>query len=109
TPTRELAGQVTDVMRQLGRFTRLRIGSIVGGVGYPAQERLLRGTLDLLVATPGRLLDHMERGLVDYSRLELFVLDEADRMLDMGFIRPVQTIAAALPTERQTLLFSATL
>jgi superfamily II DNA/RNA helicase len=109
TPTRELAGQVSEVIASLGRATKLRSGSIVGGVSYEPQERLLRNPLDLLVATPGRLIDHMERGLVDFSRVELFVLDEADRMLDMGFIRPVQQIAAALPKERQTLLFSATL
>jgi superfamily II DNA/RNA helicase len=109
TPTRELAGQVEAVIRQLGRATHLRSGTIVGGVGYPPQERMLRGTLDLLVATPGRLLDHMESKLVDWSRLELLVLDEADRMLDMGFIKPVTRIAAALPAGRQTLLFSATL
>ena len=109
TPTRELAGQVESVVQELGRFTRLRIGSIVGGVSYLPQERLLRSPLDILVATPGRLLDHMEKRLVDFARLELFVLDEADRMLDMGFIKPVRQIAAALPKERQTMLFSATL
>ena len=109
TPTRELAGQVEKVIRELGRFTALVSGTIVGGVSMLPQERLLRNPLDLLVATPGRLLDHMARGAVDFSRLELFVLDEADRMLDMGFIKPVEKIAAALPRERQTLLFSATL
>jgi superfamily II DNA/RNA helicase len=109
TPTRELAGQVEGVIRQLGRFMRATCGTIVGGVGYGPQEALLRKPLDVLVATPGRLIDHMERGLVDFSRLELLVLDEADRMLDMGFIRPVRQIAAALPADRQTLLFSATL
>jgi superfamily II DNA/RNA helicase len=109
TPTRELAGQVEGVVQELAKFAKLRIGSIVGGVPFPPQERLLRGTVDLLVATPGRLIDHMEKRLVDFSRLELFVLDEADRMLDMGFIKPVKQIAAALPKERQTMLFSATL
>ena len=109
TPTRELAGQVEQVIRQLGRFARLRSGIIVGGVSYGPQERLLRNGLELLVATPGRLIDHMARGLVDFSRLELLVLDEADRMLDMGFIKPVTRIAEKLPTDRQTLLFSATL
>jgi len=108
-PTRELAGQVEGVIRKLGRHTKLRCGIIVGGVGYAPQERLLREPLDILVATPGRLIDHMERGLVDFSRLELLVLDEADRMLDMGFVQPVRFIAAALPTNRQTMLFSATL
>ena len=109
TPTRELAGQVEVVIRQLGRFTSLRSGTVVGGMSYGPQERMLRGGVDLLVATPGRLEDHMERGLIDFTRLELFILDEADRMLDMGFIKPVQRISAALPAERQTLLFSATL
>ena len=109
TPTRELAGQITDGIRQLGKFTRLRSGSVVGGEAYPPQQRLLRSPLDLLVATPGRLLDHMNSGRVDYSRLELLVLDEADRMLDMGFLEDVERIAAATPAGRQTLLFSATL
>ncbi|MEE8394463.1 MAG: DEAD/DEAH box helicase, partial [bacterium] len=79
------------------------------GVSYSPQTRLLRNSLDLLVATPGRLIDHMAQGLTDFSRLELFVLDEADRMLDMGFVKPVTRIAEELPTARQTLLFSATL
>ena len=109
TPTRELAGQVEQVIRQLGRFTRLRSGVIVGGLSYGPQERLLRNALDLLVATPGRLIDHMAQGLADFSRLELLVLDEADRMLDMGFVKPVTRIAEKLPTDRQTLMFSATL
>ncbi|MDH5752638.1 MAG: DEAD/DEAH box helicase, partial [Deltaproteobacteria bacterium] len=109
TPTRELAGQVEVVIRQMGRFTSLRSGMVVGGMSYGPQERMLRNGVDLLVATPGRLMDHMERGLVDFSRVELFVLDEADRMLDMGFVKPVRQIAAALPKVRQTLLFSATL
>jgi superfamily II DNA/RNA helicase len=109
TPTRELAGQVEGVIRGLGRHARVTCGTIVGGVAYGPQEELLRRPLDVLVATPGRLIDHMERGLVDFARLELLVLDEADRMLDMGFIHPVRQIAAALPGERQTLLFSATL
>ncbi len=109
TPTRELAGQVEQVIRQLGRFTRLRSGVIVGGVSYGPQQRLLRNELDLLVATPGRLIDHIAAGLADFSRLELFVLDEADRMLDMGFVKPVTRIAEKLPRGRQTLLFSATL
>ena len=109
TPTRELAQQVTDNIAQFSKFCRLSSGSIVGGLPYPKQIKLLQQPLDLLVATPGRLMDHMERGRVDFGRLELLVLDEADRMLDMGFIDAVKTIAAALPAERQTLLFSATL
>ena len=109
TPTRELATQIQEAIARYSRFTKLRSGAIVGGAPYPAQEKLLRMPLDLLVATPGRLMDHMERGRVDFSRMELLVLDEADRMLDMGFIEPVEEISAATPANRQTLLFSATL
>jgi len=109
TPTRELATQVTNSIKTLGRFTGLRAGSIVGGESYIPQERLLRSPLDLLVATPGRLIDHMARDRVDFSRLEILILDEADRMLDMGFLEDVERIAAAAPHGRQTLLFSATL
>jgi len=109
TPTRELANQVTEAAMKYGKHMRFRIGSVVGGVSYPPQMRLLSQPIDILVATPGRLIDHMESGRVDFSRLEVLVLDEADRMLDMGFIRPVEKIAAATPASRQTLLFSATL
>lgn len=109
TPTRELALQISDAVAQFGRFCGLATGNLVGGVSYGPQNRLLAKPLDLLVATPGRLLDHMQQGHVDFSRLEVLILDEADRMLDMGFIRPVKTIAAAVPAGRQTLLFSATL
>jgi superfamily II DNA/RNA helicase len=109
TPTRELAMQVTDNIRQFSRECRVTSGSVVGGMSYGPQEQLLRQPLDLLVATPGRLMDHMERGRVDWSRLEILVLDEADRMLDMGFVNAVKKIASALPANRQTLLFSATL
>ena len=109
TPTRELAMQVNQHIRQFSRFSKVSTGSIIGGMAYGPQLRLLRGRLDLLVATPGRLLDHMERGKVDFSRLEILVLDEADRMLDMGFIDAVKEIAEATPKNRQTLLFSATL
>lgn len=109
TPTRELAMQVNDNIRQFSRFCRFSTGSVVGGMPYPPQNRILNQPLDLLVATPGRLMDHMERGRVDFSRLEMLVLDEADRMLDMGFIDAIKIIAAATPASRQTLLFSATL
>ncbi|MCL5668693.1 MAG: DEAD/DEAH box helicase [Gammaproteobacteria bacterium] len=109
TPTRELAAQILEAVKRYGKFVQLRTGAIVGGAPYPAQERLLREKLDILVATPGRLIDHMERGRVDFSRVELLVLDEADRMLDMGFIEPVELISKATPNTRQTLLFSATL
>ncbi len=109
TPTRELAMQVADNIRQFSRFSRIRSGNVVGGMAYPPQIRMLREPLDLLVATPGRLMDHMEAGRVDFARLEVLVLDEADRMLDMGFVDAVKRIAAATPATRQTLLFSATL
>jgi superfamily II DNA/RNA helicase len=109
TPTRELATQVEEHIRLLGRFSRIVSGSVVGGVPYPPQIRMLQKPLDLLVATPGRLMDHMARGRVNFARLEVLILDEADRMLDMGFIDAVKEIAAATPAQRQTLLFSATL
>ena len=109
TPTRELATQVTDMVRDLARHTRMRYGTIVGGVSYIPQFKLLKAPLDILVATPGRLIDHMERGGIDFSRLEVLILDEADRMLDMGFQDAVEAIASATPENRQTLLFSATL
>jgi len=109
TPTRELAAQVADSVARYGRFLRMRYGSIVGGMPYPDQLRLLRQPVDLIVATPGRLIDHLERGRIDLSRVELLVLDEADRMLDMGFTDAVDQIAAATPKKRQTLLFTATM
>lgn len=108
-PTRELAAQVNDSARKYGKFIRARTVSIVGGMPYPLQNKLLSQPLDILVATPGRFIDHMERGRVDLSRLQMLILDEADRMLDMGFMPDVQRICDALPKERQTLLFSATL
>jgi superfamily II DNA/RNA helicase len=109
TPTRELASQVNEAASKYGRHLRFTTASILGGMPYPAQNRALSKPMDIMVATPGRLMDHMERGRVDFSRLEILVLDEADRMLDMGFISAVETIAAATPSTRQTLLFSATL
>ena len=108
TPTRELAMQVNDNIRTFSRFARFNTGTVVGGMAYPPQIRMLNKPLDLLVATPGRLMDHMQQGRVDFSRLEILVLDEADRMLDMGFVDAVKTIAKATPANRQTLLFSAT-
>ncbi len=109
TPTRELALQIKDAVEQFGRFCQLTSANLVGGMSYRPQYRMLEKPLDVLVATPGRLLDHMNQGRVNFSRLEVLILDEADRMLDMGFIQPVKAIAAALPVSRQTLLFSATL
>jgi len=109
TPTRELAQQITEAIRRFGAALRFKSGSVVGGEAYGPQLRMLGAPLDLLVATPGRLIDHLDRGRVDLSRVGLLVLDEADRMLDMGFIDDVQRIAEASPRSRQTLLFSATL
>jgi len=109
TPTRELAQQVCAAATQYGKHMRLKIMSVVGGMPYPVQNRMLAGHVDIMVATPGRLIDHLERGRIDFSRMEILVLDEADRMLDMGFVDDVERIAAATPKTRQTLLFSATL
>jgi superfamily II DNA/RNA helicase len=109
TPTRELAGQCIDAARSYGRGTRLRCGSILGGMPYREQLRLLSAPVDLIVATPGRLLDHLERGSVSLNRLEMLVLDEADRMLDMGFSEDMEKIVSAAPQERQTLMFTATM
>jgi superfamily II DNA/RNA helicase len=109
TPTRELAQQVTAAAQKYGStLNQLRTVSVLGGMPFPAQNRLLARPYDIMVATPGRLLDHMSRGRIVFERLDMLVLDEADRMLDMGFIEDVERIAAACPAERQTLLFSAT-
>ena len=109
TPTRELAAQITEAARQYGCYLRLRSTVVFGGVGMEPQERRLRGGLDLLVATPGRLLDHLGRGHARLDRVETVVLDEADRMLDMGFLPDVRRILEALPESRQNLFFSATM
>jgi superfamily II DNA/RNA helicase len=109
-PTRELAMQVaTEAAKYSKHVSRCKTVCIYGGAPYPPQNRDLARPYEILVATPGRLIDHMEQGRVDFSRVEMFILDEADRMLDMGFIHPVEQIAAKLPKERQTLMFSATL
>jgi len=108
TPTRELAAQVEESVRTYGKHLPLRSAVIFGGVGiHPQVEKLRRG-VDILVATPGRLLDHVSQRTVDLSHVEILVLDEADRMLDMGFIRDIRRIISLLPRHRQTLLFSAT-
>ncbi|MFM0386760.1 DEAD/DEAH box helicase [Paraburkholderia dipogonis] len=110
TPTRELAMQVTTAASTYGKhLKRLRTVSILGGVAYGQQLMLLAKNPEILVATPGRLIDHLERGRIDLSQLQILVLDEADRMLDMGFIEDIETIVAATPASRQTMLFSATL
>jgi ATP-dependent RNA helicase RhlE len=109
SPTRELASQIADSFRAYGRNTPIRHTVIFGGVGQGAQVQTLRQGVDVLVATPGRLLDLMNQGYVDLSHVEVFVLDEADRMLDMGFIHDIRRIVPKLPRQRQTLLFSATM
>lgn len=110
TPTRELAMQVAAEAAKYAKFLpRMKTVCIYGGVPYPVQNRDLSRPYEILVATPGRLIDFMTRGKINLSRVEMLILDEADRMLDMGFIEPVEQIAAATPKNRQTLMFSATL
>ncbi|OGO41508.1 MAG: hypothetical protein A2Z04_00560 [Chloroflexi bacterium RBG_16_57_9] len=109
TPTRELAIQVNAQLSQLVRHTPLHGIAVYGGVPIGAQQRALRSGVAIVAATPGRLLDHIQRRSVDVSHVEVLVLDEADRMLDMGFLPDIRRILAYLPTERQTLLFSATM
>jgi ATP-dependent RNA helicase RhlE len=109
TPTRELAAQIGESFSTYGKHLPLRNTVIFGGVGDSAQKQVLRGGIDILVATPGRLLDLAGQGHVDLRPLEVFVLDEADRMLDMGFIHDVRRVIALLPRHRQTLFFSATM
>ena len=108
TPTRELAAQVAESIRDYGQFLPFRTSVIFGGVSINTQIARLRKGVDIVVATPGRLLDHMQQGTIDLTKIEILVLDEADRMLDMGFIRDIRRILKVLPDERQNLLFSAT-
>ncbi len=108
TPTRELAAQVQEEFKEYSEFTDLRSTVIFGGVGANPQIRALRNGVDVLVATPGRLLDLQNQGALSLSKVEILVLDEADRMLDMGFLRDIKKILALLPSRRQNLLFSAT-
>ncbi len=108
TPTRELAAQVEESVRTYGKYLNLNSAVIFGGVGINPQIQQLKRGVDILVATPGRLLDHMQQGTVNLTKVEILVLDEADRMLDMGFIRDIRKVLAALPKKRQNLLFSAT-
>ncbi|MDP2021708.1 MAG: DEAD/DEAH box helicase, partial [Hydrogenophaga sp.] len=108
TPTRELAAQVEESVRIYGKHAKLSSMVMFGGVGMQPQiDRLKRG-VDILVATPGRLLDHHQQRTLDLSHVEIFVLDEADRMLDMGFIHDIKKVLAVLPAKKQSLLFSAT-
>ena len=107
-PTRELAVQVSDSLRGYGKHLRMGITTIFGGAGMGPQVDALRRGVDILVATPGRLIDHLERGTARLDGIEILVMDEADRMLDMGFLPAIKRILAKLPRDRQTLLFSAT-
>ncbi len=108
TPTRELAEQINDTIRELGRDTKIRSATIYGGVGAAPQIKALRDGVDILVACPGRLLDHIEQRHAKLGGIEILVLDEADRMLDMGFLPSVRKILKHVPARRQTMLFSAT-
>ena len=108
TPTRELAAQIEESVRTYGKYLPLKSTLIYGGVNINPQIEALRRGVDILVATPGRLLDHLQQKTVSLAQVEILVLDEADRMLDMGFIRDIRRILALLPAKRQNLLFSAT-
>lgn len=108
TPTRELAAQIYDNIQEYGEFLDLRSAVIFGGVNQNPQTAQIRRGLDILVATPGRLIDLQNQGLVSLSKVEILVLDEADRMLDMGFLRDIERLIKLLPSKRQNLLFSAT-
>lgn len=109
TPTRELAVQIEKSIAGYGRYLKIRTLAVYGGVQIDKQIRKLRSGVDIIVATPGRLMDHMNRGTINLGHVEVLVLDEADRMLDMGFINDMRTIIAELPKKRQTMLFSATI
>jgi ATP-dependent RNA helicase RhlE len=108
TPTRELAAQVGDSVAAYGKHLRFHSAVIFGGVNINPQIDKLRRGVDIVIATPGRLLDHVEQRTIDLSKVEILVLDEADRMLDMGFIRDIRRVLALLPRQRQNLMFSAT-
>jgi ATP-dependent RNA helicase RhlE len=108
TPTRELAAQVEESVQAYGKYVPITSMMMFGGVNINGQIKQLRGRIDILVATPGRLLDHVQQKTVDLSQVEILVLDEADRMLDMGFIRDIKKVMALIPKKRQTLFFSAT-
>ncbi|MEK7287676.1 MAG: DEAD/DEAH box helicase [Elusimicrobiota bacterium] len=108
-PTRELAAQVSGVFQECGHFLNIRVATIIGGVGYHGQRQSVSQGAQVMVATPGRLLDHLKQGNFRLEALEHLVLDEADRMLDMGFLPDIRAIIGRLPRERQTMLFSATL
>jgi ATP-dependent RNA helicase RhlE len=108
-PTRELVTQIHESLCIYGKYSTLRFGVVMGGAAFGPQQQMLRRGVDVLIATPGRLLDHMQQGTVRLNAVEIFVLDEADRMLDMGFIAAIRRIHSVLPQKRQTLFFSATM
>ena len=108
-PTRELAAQIADSFKAYGRFSRASVATVYGGVGYTPQTKALRAGVDILVATPGRLIDHLDSGNVRLNETSIVVLDEADHMLDLGFVVPIRKILAKLPKQRQSLFFSATM
>jgi ATP-dependent RNA helicase RhlE len=108
TPTRELAAQVEESVKTYGKYSKLTSMVMFGGVGMQPQIDKLRRGVDILVATPGRLLDHHQQRTLDLSHVQIFVLDEADRMLDMGFVHDIKKVLAVLPAQKQSLLFSAT-
>src|SRR5437016_11743873 len=108
-PTRELAAQVAESFERYGKYNKLSMALLIGGVSFEDQDRKLDRGVDVLIATPGRLLDHFERGKLMLSQVQLLVIDEADRMLDMGFIPDVERICKLVPFTRQTLFYSATM
>ncbi len=108
TPTRELAAQVGESVKTYGKYLKFKSAIIFGGVGLQPQVAALRQGVDIVIATPGRLLDHLSQGTIDLRNVEMLILDEADRMLDMGFIKDIRRVISVLPQKRQNLLFSAT-
>src|SRR5690348_12843811 len=108
-PTRELAAQVAESFAKYGRYNKLSMALLIGGVSFDDQDKKLDRGVDVLIATPGRLLDHFERGKLMLSQVQILVVDEADRMLDMGFIPDVERICKLIPFTRQTLFYSATM
>ena len=109
SPTRELAQQIYESYETYGKYLNLKVGVIYGGVSQKRQEKFINNGVDIIISTPGRLMDLMEQGIVDLSNVEMFILDEADRLLDMGFIHDIKVISKPIRSDRQTLLFSATL
>ena len=108
TPTRELAAQIYDNVREYSKYVNIKSTVIFGGVNAKPQIATLKNGIDILVATPGRLLDLHDRKALSFNRIEVLILDEADRMLDMGFVRDINKIISFMPAKRQNLLFSAT-